>query len=255
MTRCKYLDCDWCYAPDDVKTNALESGGCIHSECCPYLKSQNQMKSFNINSTVKVRLTKYGKELHKKEWEDLWSSSGRLDEFPYEPPDTDADGYEKFQMWDLMGNFGEHCGWGGDLPFDTTILIEDNDLKGEVDENKLLKECRQTGRTTTTTEKVLKTVFSQIKETDIAKFLIEGDIATIMGVKYQRIIEPQSFYDKLYGLLKPNLDERVDFHDMTIRVLDLIRENIPECKEGVGLPEYSVGYNDGIREVNENLFK
>jgi len=96
---------------------------------------------------------------------------------------------------------------------------------------------------------------SQMKETDISTVLIEGDTATIMGVKYQRIIEPQSFYDKLYGLLKPNLDERVDFHDMTIRVLDLIRENIPEPYKGVGLAEYSVGYNDGIREVNENLFK
>jgi hypothetical protein len=92
-------------------------------------------------------------------------------------------------------------------------------------------------------------------ETDISKVLIEGDTATIMGVRYQRIIEPQSFYDKLYELLKPNLDERVDFHDMTIRVLDLIRENIPEYKKGVGLPEYSVGYNDGIREVNEELFE
>jgi hypothetical protein len=56
-------------------------------------------------------------------------------------------------------------------------------------------------------------------------------------------------------LLKPNLDERVDFHDMTIRVLDLIRENIPECKESVGLPEYHLGYNAGICEVNERLFE
>jgi len=43
MTKCKYWDCGWCHAPDDVKTNALGNGGCIHSECCPYLKSQNQM--------------------------------------------------------------------------------------------------------------------------------------------------------------------------------------------------------------------
>jgi len=43
MTKCKHWDCGWCYAPDDVKTNALGNGGCIHPECCPYLKSQNQM--------------------------------------------------------------------------------------------------------------------------------------------------------------------------------------------------------------------
>jgi hypothetical protein len=43
MNKCKHWDFGWCYAPDDVKTNALGNGGCIHSECCPYLKSQNQM--------------------------------------------------------------------------------------------------------------------------------------------------------------------------------------------------------------------
>ena len=91
-------------------------------------------------------------------------------------------------------------------------------------------------------------------EVDISKVLIEGDTVTIMGVKYQRIIEPQSFYDKLYGLLKPNLDERVDFHDMTIRVLDLIRENIPEPVVYDG-EEYDMGYNAGICEVNERLFE
>ena len=90
-------------------------------------------------------------------------------------------------------------------------------------------------------------------EIDISTVLIEGDTATIMGVRYQRIIEPQSFYDKIYGLLKPNLDERVDTNDMTIRVLDLIRENIPEPHQGVGLPEYSVGYNECIRKIEENL--
>jgi hypothetical protein len=90
-------------------------------------------------------------------------------------------------------------------------------------------------------------------ETDISKVLIEGDYATIMGIRYKRVIEPQSFYDKLWGLLKTKLGDSVECDEMTDRVRDLIRENIPEYKKGVGLPEYSVGYNDGIREVNENL--
>jgi hypothetical protein len=76
-----------------------------------------------------------------------------------------------------------------------------------------------------------------------------------MGVKYQRIIEPQSFYDKLWGLLKTKIGNRIECDYMADQVRDLIMENIPEYKKGVGLPEYSVGYNDGIREVNENLFK
>lgn len=119
----------------------------------------------------------------------------------------------------------------------------------------IIKECRQTGRTRTTTKKLLeKAYYEQMtKEIDISTVLIEGDTATIMGVRYQRIIEPQSFYNKIYELLKSNLDERVDTDDITIRVLDLIRENIPEPYKGVGLPEYSVGYNECVRKIEEGL--
>ena len=121
----------------------------------------------------------------------------------------------------------------------------------------IIKECRQTGRTRTTTKKLLeKAYYEQMtNEIDISTVLIEGDTATIMGVRYQRIIEPQSFYDKIYGLLKTNLDERVDTDDITIRVLDLIRENIPGCAEGLGLPEWYLGYNEALRRVNERLFE
>ena len=101
------------------------------------------------------------------------------------------------------------------------------------------------------TEKVMN---SQT-EIDISRVLMDGDQVTIMGVKYQRIIEPQSFNNKLHRLLKPNLDERVDTGEITVRVLDLIRENIPEPHQGVGLPEYMLGYNDGLRKVNERLFE
>ena len=92
-------------------------------------------------------------------------------------------------------------------------------------------------------------------EIDISKVLIEGDIATIMGEKYQRIIKPQSFYDKLWGLLKTKIGNRIECDYMADQVRDLIRENIPEYKKGIGLQEYHVGYNDGLRRVNENLFK
>ena len=92
------------------------------------------------------------------------------------------------------------------------------------------------------------------KEIDISRVLIEGDIATIMGEKYQRIIEPQSFNNKLHRLLKPNLDERVDADDITVRVLDLIRENIPEPVVYDG-EEYDMGWNDAIQKVKDNLFK
>ena len=87
------------------------------------------MKHFNINYPVKVRLTKFGKELHKKNWEDFWNSIGRLDDFPYTPPKTDPDGYIECEMWELMEKFGPYCGLGKELPFDTVILIDEKDLK------------------------------------------------------------------------------------------------------------------------------
>jgi hypothetical protein len=94
-------------------------------------------------------------------------------------------------------------------------------------------------------------------ETDISKVLIEGDIATIMGVKYQKVVETQSFYDKLWGLLKTKLGDSVECDEMTDRVRDLIRENIPKPIVG-GILEYNAynaGYNDGLRRVNERMFK
>jgi len=88
-----------------------------------------KMKSFNINETVKVRLTEFGKGLHKKQWEDFWNSHGKLDKFPYEPPKEDENGYCEFQMWDLMEKFGNHCGLCKELAFETVILIDEEDLK------------------------------------------------------------------------------------------------------------------------------
>jgi hypothetical protein len=100
------------------------------------------------------------------------------------------------------------------------------------------------------TEKVMN---SQT-ETDISKVLIDGEYATIMGVKYQRIIEPQSFYDKLYGLLDDNLIEWVDTDETADKVLNLIKDNIPEPVKYDG-EEYNAGWNDAIKKINKNIFK
>jgi hypothetical protein len=87
------------------------------------------MKQFNINDTVKVRLTKFGKELHKKQWEDFWSSINRLHENPYIPPKEDENGFCEFQMWSLMETFGNHIGLCKEPAFETVILIDDKHLK------------------------------------------------------------------------------------------------------------------------------
>lgn len=80
------------------------------------------------------------------------------------------------------------------------------------------------------------------------------DTVEIYGVKYKRIEEQQSFYDKLWGLLKTKLGDSVECDEMVDRVRDLIREHIPEPKKGPGLPEYFMGFNEAIRQVNLRLF-
>ena len=123
----------------------------------------------------------------------------------------------------------------------------------------IIKECRQTGKTRTTTKNLLeKAYYEQMtNEIDISRVLMDGDIVTIMGVKYQRIIEPQSFYDKLWGLLKTKLGDTCGCDDMADKVRDLIRENIPEPYDNLkfGVSEWFLGYNEAIKRVNAGLFE
>ena len=119
----------------------------------------------------------------------------------------------------------------------------------------IIKECRQTGRTRTTTKNLLEKAYHEqmTKEIDISKVLIDGDQVTIMGVKYQRIIEPQSFYDKIYELLKYNLDERVDTNEMADKVMDLIKRHFPLPCKNLYMSEYLLGYNEAIKQLKGNF--
>ena len=87
------------------------------------------MKSFNINNTVKVKLTEHGKQMLERDHIEFWGGRGMLDKFPYQPPKEDEDGYVKFQLWSLMYQLGKYCGLGREMPFDTVILIDEKDLR------------------------------------------------------------------------------------------------------------------------------
>ena len=81
------------------------------------------------------------------------------------------------------------------------------------------------------------------------------DTIEIGGVKYKRVEDTQPFYDKLWGLLSTKISDNVyACDDMADKVRDLIREHIPEPKIGPGLPEYSIGFNEAIRQVKMRLF-
>lgn len=75
---------------------------------------------FNVNSVVRVKLADLGLDLLRKEHEELRAAAPSLGEWS---PPVDADGYSRFQLWDLMARFGEHMGNGSPLMFETDIMI------------------------------------------------------------------------------------------------------------------------------------
>ena len=91
-------------------------------------------------------------------------------------------------------------------------------------------------------------------EIDISKVLLEGDTATIMGVKYKRVDTPQSFYNKLRGLLKTKLNDNIDCDETADKVVDLIKEHIPSLNENCFMSNYLLGFNEGIKQVEGGLF-
>jgi hypothetical protein len=88
-------------------------------------------------------------------------------------------------------------------------------------------------------------------ETDIAKVLIEGDTATINGVKYKRVEEPKpkTLYDVIY-------EWKYDTYDSTCDVLlDMIEEWLPddEFDPNGSVYEYEIGWNEAIQSIKEKL--
>ena len=41
---CKYWDCGWCYALDNVETNADSQSACVNPSFCPYLVRDEAMR-------------------------------------------------------------------------------------------------------------------------------------------------------------------------------------------------------------------
>ena len=95
----------------------------------------------------------------------------------------------------------------------------------------------------------------EMTEIDPSLILKDKDCIYFHGEKYQKVVEPKSFYDKLWEELGKKVGYGIDCDQLTDRVMDLIRERIPGCAEGLGLPEWYLGYNEALRRVNERLFE
>ena len=92
------------------------------------------MKTLNINSQVRIKLTPCGIEKLKKKHEELRSFCPSIGDF--KPPETDKDGYCEMQLWDVMNTFGEDMYNGNmNLPFETNIQIDDAKFEAEDEED------------------------------------------------------------------------------------------------------------------------
>jgi len=81
---------------------------------------------FNVNDVVRVRLTDLGRKtlavLRAQENEQLAAAGSRI-RIPLAV--AEVDGWSEWQLWDLMATFGEFCGNGLPLMFETEIELPD----------------------------------------------------------------------------------------------------------------------------------
>jgi hypothetical protein len=76
---------------------------------------------FNINEYVRVKLTPEGRAAHAADFAADSTKFGFA--HPYTPPQEDAEGWSRWQLWVLMKEFGPHIYLGGPAMFETEIDI------------------------------------------------------------------------------------------------------------------------------------
>lgn len=81
----------------------------------------SESATYNINNYVLVKLTSYGLDIMRRARESFVS---RYPSVQWTEPAPDAEGYVRFQMWELMQLFGEHIRMGGPVPFETEVRLE-----------------------------------------------------------------------------------------------------------------------------------
>jgi hypothetical protein len=102
----------------------------------------------------------------------------------------------------------------------------------------------------------------EMKETDISKVLIEGDYATIMGVKYKRVEEPKK-PETLYGIIADWWDEIFLNNNEAAETIESLvdrieKEWLPKEQSAAGSQnayvECSVeGFNDCLTKIKGKL--
>ena len=85
------------------------------------------MKTFNVNSYVWIKLTKLGLRKLKERHNEIYKQCPSVVKLP--PPEPDADGFCKLQLWDVMTICGPCGSNGANIPFETNIRINDSEFE------------------------------------------------------------------------------------------------------------------------------
>ena len=86
-------------------------------------------------------------------------------------------------------------------------------------------------------------------EIDPSLILKYDDHIYYHGEKYQKVVEPKSFYDKLWEELGKKVGYGIDCDQLTDRIMDLIKDNIPKPIEIEYHSDAIGGYNDALEDV------
>jgi hypothetical protein len=91
------------------------------------------------------------------------------------------------------------------------------------------------------------------EQIDPSLILKDKDCIYFHGEKYQKVVEPKSFYDKLWEELGKKVGYGIDCDQLTDRVMDLIKDNIPEPLENKYYSDIIAGYNNALNDIRERF--
>lgn len=86
--------------------------------------------AFNVNERVWVKLTARGREILREREERLAANYPGVNFGSLYR--EDAQGWSEWQLWSLMHELGEHMFNGARVPFETTLLIDAQALRGAI---------------------------------------------------------------------------------------------------------------------------
>ena len=99
---------------------------CKHINVCQnalYLNKpkEEQKNGINLNDWIKVKLTEHGKDIHRR-WKSQIAHLLKTNKVDIEP-ETDEDGYTKYQLWQFIELFGKYIGMGEDAVIMPLVIV------------------------------------------------------------------------------------------------------------------------------------